>query len=81
MREPPLLRVEWVDSSLLNPGWQEAAEMTGANVPNITVGFRVKEQDGFLNLAASFQPEDTHKPFSQPIAIPIRSIVKKRRVH
>jgi len=80
MKEPPLLRVEWVDSSLLNPGWQEAREMIGADVPNVTVGFRVKEEGGFLYLAASFQAEDTHKPFSQPIAIPIRAIVKKRRI-
>ena len=80
MKEPPLLRVEWVDSSLLNPGWQEAEDMTGAAVPNVTVGFKVKEEDGFLYLAASFQAEDTHKPFSQPIAIPVRAIVKKRRI-
>ena len=80
MREPPLLRVEWVDASLLDSGWQEAKEMTGANVPNVNVGFRVKEEDGFLYLAAGFQAEDTHKPFSQPIAIPIRAIVKKERL-
>ncbi|KKN75212.1 hypothetical protein LCGC14_0382110 [marine sediment metagenome] len=80
MREPILLRVEWVDSSLLTPGWQEAEDMTGAVVPNVTVGFKVKEQDGFLYLAASFQAEDTHKPFAQPVAIPVRAIVKKRPI-
>jgi len=81
MGEPPLLRVEWVDASLLDSGWQEAQDMTGADVPNVDVGFRVKEEGGILYLAAGFQAEDTHKPFSRPIAIPIRSIVKKRRVH
>ena len=80
MREPILLRVEWVDASILNGGWQEAEEMTGANVPNVNVGFRVKEEDGFLYLAAGFQAEDTHKPFSLPIAIPVRAIVKKARL-
>ena len=80
MREPTLLRVEWVDASLLASGWQEAEEMTGAPIPNVTVGFEVKEEDGFLFLAASFQADDTHKPFSQPIAIPTRAIVKKRRI-
>lgn len=80
MKEPSLLRVEWVDASLLPGGWQEAEEMMGAEVPNVTVGFRVKEEGGFLYLAASFQAEDTHKPFSQPIAIPLRAIVKKRRL-
>ena len=66
---------------MLASGWQEAEEMTGADTPNVTVGFRVKEEGGFLFLAASWQVDDTHKPFAQPIAIPIRSIVKKRRVH
>ena len=80
MKEPVLLRVEWVDASLLESGWQEAEEMSGANIPNIDVGFRVKEEDGFLYLAAGFQADDTHKPFSRPIAIPIRAIVKKRRI-
>ena len=80
MKEPVLLRVEWVDASLLAGGWQEAEEMSGANIPNVDVGFRVKEEDGFLYLAAGFQADDTHKPFSRPIAIPIRAIVKKRRI-
>jgi len=81
MKEPILLRVEWVDASLLNPGWQEAEEMTGADTPNVDVGFRVKEEGGILYLAAGFQADDTHKPFSRPIAIPVRAIVKKRRVN
>ena len=80
MKEPVLLRVEWVDASLLAGGWQEAEEMSGANIPNVDVGFRVKEEDGFLYLAAGFQADDTHKPFSRPIAIPVRAIVKKRRI-
>ena len=80
MKEPPILRVEWVDSSFLYSGWQEVGEMTGADVPNVTVGFRVKEEDGFLYLAASFQAEDTHKPFAQSMAIPVGAIVKKRRI-
>ncbi len=80
MREPILLRVEWVDSSLLASGWQEKGDMTGAYTPNVSVGFKVKEENGFLYLAASFQADDTHKPFAQPIAIPIRAIVKKRRI-
>ena len=80
MAEPVLLRVEWVDSSLMASGWQEAEGMTGAGIPNVTVGFRGKEEGGFLFLAASWQADDTHKPFAQPIAIPVRSIVKKRRL-
>ncbi len=80
MKEPVLLRVEWVDASLLNPGWQEGEEMTGAGTPNVDVGFRVKEEDGLLYLAAGFQADDTHKPFSRPIAIPVQAIVKKRRI-
>ncbi|KKL53975.1 hypothetical protein LCGC14_2061800 [marine sediment metagenome] len=80
MKEPPILRVEWTDSSFLYGGWQLVEDMTGADVPNVTVGFRVKEEGGFLYLAASFQAEDMHKPFAQPIAIPVRAIVKKKRI-
>ena len=65
---------------MLPAGWQEAEEMTGAGTPNVDVGFRVKEEDGLLYLAAGFQADDTHKPFSRPIAIPVRAIVKKRRI-
>ncbi len=80
MKEPVLLRVEWVDSARLASGWQEVEDMEGSDVPNVTVGFRVKEENGFLFLAASWQADDTHKPFAQPIAIPVRAIVKKRRI-
>jgi len=55
-------------------------DMTGADVPNVTVGFKVKEEDGYLYLAASWQADDTHRAFAQPIAIPVRAIVKKRRI-
>ena len=80
MKEPVLLRVEWVDSALLGSGWQEPEGMTGATIPNVTVGFKVKEENGFLFLAASWQADETHLPFAQPIAIPVRAIVKKRRI-
>jgi hypothetical protein len=80
MKEPPLLRVEWVDCSLLGNHWQEPEELKAADAPIISIGFRVKEENGFLYLAASWQGDDTHKPFAQPIAIPVRAIVKKRRI-
>ncbi len=81
MKEPPLLRVEWIDCSLLSNHWYESEEMQpGPDMPIVSVGFRVKEENGFLVLAASWQGDDAHKPFAQPIAIPLRAIVKKRRI-
>jgi hypothetical protein len=80
MREPILLRVEWVDSVMLGNFWQDADDLTAAESPIVTVGFKVKEKNGYLYLAASWQADDTHRAFAQPIAIPIRAIVKKRRI-
>ena len=55
--------------------------MTGADVPNVDVGFKVKEEDGYLFLASTFNPDDTHKDFALVIEIPVGAIVKKRRVN
>ncbi len=80
MREPPLLRVEWVDCVLLYNRWQDGDEMRTTETPIVSVGFRVKEEGGFLFLASSWQADDEHRHFAQAIAIPIRAIVKKRRI-
>ena len=80
MREPILLRVEWLDCVLPDNRWEMPDEMVTAGSPIISVGFKVKEENGFLYLAATWQGDDAHKPFAQTIVIPLRAIVKKRRL-
>ena len=79
MKEPPLLRVEWVDSDLWS-GWQDAEDVQAALEPIISIGFKVKEEDGFLYLANSWNPNPRRLAWAGVTAIPIRSIVKKRRI-
>ncbi len=80
MPKPVLLWVEWVDSSLLINQWADDNDLHGTNPPIVSVGFKVKSEDGFLILAASWQRDDTTKRWAQPIAIPERAIVRKRRM-
>ena len=80
MKEPPLLRVEWVDSALLRNGWMDAEEMKVDGIPIVSVGFKVKEEDGYLFLAGTWNGDETHKDYAQAIEIPVRAIVKKRRL-
>ena len=78
MREPPLLRVEWVDSVFLENRWRDVSDLPNLEEFMISVGFRMKEQDGFLFLASSLNLADSH--LANVIAIPIRAIVKKKRI-
>ena len=80
MKEPPLLRVEWADSALLQSGWMDAEEMKADDIPIVSVGFRVKEEDDHLFLAGTWSGSETHKDYAQVIEIPVRAIVKKRRL-
>ena len=80
MKEPPLLRVEWVDSALLAAQWWETDDLDANTPPIVSVGFRVKAEDGLLYLAGSWNPSERHLPWTQVIAIPERAIVKKRRI-
>ncbi|KKN34497.1 hypothetical protein LCGC14_0792920 [marine sediment metagenome] len=80
MREPPLLRVEWVDSVFAKNEWADAKDLTADTKSIVTVGFRVKEEDGYLFLASTFNPDDTHKDFALILEIPVRAIVKKKRI-
>ncbi len=73
MKEPILLRVEWVDSESW-VGWHE--DVT-AGEPLVTYGLRVKEEDGHLYLAHT---RNSESEWAGLIAIPVRSIVKKRRI-
>ena len=79
MKEPPLLRIEWVDSDLWS-GWQDAEDVQAALLPIITYGLRVKEEDGFLYLANSWNPNPRRSAWAGVTAIPVRAIVKKRRI-
>ncbi len=80
MREPPLLRVEWVDSVFAKNEWVDAKDLKADDTSIVTVGFRVKEEDGYLFLASTWNPDLTHKDFASIIEIPLRAIVKKRRI-
>ncbi|KKL89973.1 hypothetical protein LCGC14_1909360 [marine sediment metagenome] len=80
MKEPPLLRVEWVDSALIGAQWWETDELNTATAPIVSVGFKVKIEDGMLYLAGSWNPSERHLPWAQVIAIPESAIVKKRRI-
>jgi len=77
MREPALLRVEWVDSALIGAQWWETDDLDAQTPPIVSVGFRVKTQDGMLYLAGSWNPSKRHLPWAQVIAIPESAIVKK----
>jgi len=78
MKEPSLLRVEWVDSDLWS-GWQDA-DIQAALKPIISVGFRVKAEDGFLYIANSWNPNPRRLEWAGVTAIPVRAIVKKKRI-
>ncbi len=80
MKEPPLLKVEWVDSALIGAQWWETDELKAATPHIISVGFKVKAENGMLYLAGSWNPSERHLPWAQVIAIPERAIVKKRRL-
>lgn len=80
MKEPPLLRVEWVDSVFVRNEWIDKHEMKPDDTSIVSVGFRVKEEGGYLFLAATWNPDATHKDYALVIAIPERAIVKKRRI-
>ena len=79
MREPTLLRVEWVDSDLW-VGWQDAEDVKAAAKLIITVGFKVKEEEGFLYVANSWNPNPRRLGWAGVTAIPVRAIVKKKRI-
>lgn len=80
MREPPLLRVEWVDSVFAKNEWADAEDVKADDSSIVSVGFRVKEEEGYLFLASTWNPDETHKDFALIIEIPLRAIVKKRRL-
>lgn len=75
----PILRVEWVDSDLWS-GWQDAEDIQAALKPIISIGFRVKSEDGFLYLANSWNPNPRRLAWAGVTAIPERAIVKKKRL-
>ncbi len=75
MKEPPLLRVEWVDSDMWS-GWHDDDTKIWPE-PIVTVGFRVKEEDGYLYLAHSRNPNPERCEWAGLIAIPVRAIVKR----
>ncbi len=77
--KPILLWVEWVDSDLWS-GWQDAEDLRAALIPIISVGFRAKEEDGFLYLANSWNPNPRRMAWAGITAIPVRAIVRKRRI-
>jgi hypothetical protein len=81
VREPVLLRVEWVDSALIGAQWWETDELDAQTPPIVSVGFKVKVKGGMLYLAGSWNPSERHLPWAQVIAIPEVAIVKKRRVN
>ena len=69
-----------MDSKLIRNEWQNPEDMQAGLVPMVSVGFKVKEEDGNLYLAGTWNGNPYELPFTQPIAIPIRAIVKKRRI-
>jgi hypothetical protein len=79
MKEPPLLRVEWVDAEMWS-GWQDAEDIQAGLEPIVTYGFRVKEEDGYLYLAHSHNPNPGRWEWAGLVGIPVRAIVKKRRI-
>lgn len=78
--KPILLRVEWVDATLLENRWQDAADLEAGEGNITTVGFRVKSEDGYLFLAGSWNPAESHLQWASVMAIPERAIVKKKRL-
>ena len=69
-------RVEWVDSTLMENRWRDDDDMDGVGII-ISVGFRVKQADGVLYLAANHNPQEGHLHWSAVTAIPLRAIVKR----
>ncbi len=80
MKEPPLLRVEWVDSLFLEHRWRDTDDLPDMGLSVISVGYRMKRKDGFLFLAASWNQDEGSVHWANVIAIPERAIVKKRRI-
>ena len=80
MRKPILLRVEWMDCVLLRNEWADSDDLEVPNTPIVSVGFRVKSEDGFLFLAATWQRNERHLTWAQTIAIPESAILRKRRL-
>lgn len=75
-----LLRVEWVDSAFLAQRWRDIDDTPDLSKPIVSVGFRMKEENGYLFLAGSVNPDEDHLPWGNVVAIPVRAIVKKRRI-
>ena len=80
MVKPVLLRVEWVDCVLLRNEWGDSDDLVASKGPIVSVGFRVKSENGFLYLAASWQQNERHLPWAQTIAIPESAVLRKRRI-
>ncbi len=80
MKKPVILRVEWVDCVLLRNEWGDSDDLVASKGPIVSVGFRMKSEDGFLYLAASWQPDERHLAWAQAIAIPESAILRKRRL-
>ena len=78
--KPVLLWVEWEDSILLKNAWCDTDDLTARNGPIVTVGFKVKIEDGYLFLAGSWVSDKESLPWAGMIAIPERAIVRKRRL-
>ena len=78
MKEPVLLRVEWVDSEVWS-GWHDDDTKVGSE-PIVTYGLKVKEEGGYLYLAHSHNPNPHRYEWAGLVAIPVRAIVKKRRI-
>ena len=69
-------RVEWVDSTLMENRWRDDDDMDGAG-PIISVGFKVKQENGVLYLAGNYNPQEGHLHWSAVTSIPVRAILKR----
>lgn len=72
--------MEWLDCILLRNEWVDDDDLGDLASVIVSVGFRVKSEDGFLFLAATWQRDEKHLSWAQTIAIPERAIVRKRRL-
>ena len=50
--------------------------MDGAG-PIISVGFKVKQENGVLYLAGNYNPQEGHLHWSAVTSIPVRAILKR----
>ncbi len=80
MAKPILLWVEWEDSVLVKNQWCDTEDLGVRDEPIVSVGFRVKVENGYLFLAGSWVSDPEHLPWAQTIAIPERAIVRKKRL-